>query len=134
MSKLYFVDSNIWLYAAITGNEKSESARVLIESKSIVISTQVINEVSFNLLRKYRYSEDEVETFIREISISCHVHLLTIQTCLVASTIRQRYQLSFWDSMIVAAALESQCVILYSEDMQHNQRIEGKLTICNPFS
>jgi predicted nucleic acid-binding protein len=46
--------------------------------------------------------------------------------------LQSRYQLSFYDSLIVAAALEGGCKTLYSEDLQHGQRIDG-LTIKNPF-
>jgi len=70
MNKRCFIDSNLWIYAAIAdGSEKSERARKLIENEEVVISTQVINEVSFNLLRKYRYTEAEITVFIRQISV-----------------------------------------------------------------
>ncbi len=44
-----------------------------------------------------------------------------------------RYGYSYWDSLIIATALQNDCSILYSEDMQHNQLIEGKLRIINPL-
>ena len=50
-----------------------------------------------------------------------------------ASRIRTAHQFSFWDSLIVAAALEGECSILYSEDMQHQQVVDGRLTILNPL-
>jgi predicted nucleic acid-binding protein len=134
MNEFCFVDSNLWIYAAIADGSKSERARALIENGQIVISTQVINEVSFNLLRKYRYSENEIAVFIRQISATCHVYPVTIATCFTASKLRQCYKLSFWDSMIVAVALDSHCTVLYSEDMQHEQQIEKQLIIRNPFS
>jgi len=134
MTELCFVDSNLWIYAAMNDGSKSERARALIENRQIAISTQVINEVSFNLLRKYHYSESEIAVFIRQISATCHVYPITIATCFTASTLRQHYRFSFWDSMIVAAALESHCTILYSEDMQHEQHVEKQLIILNPFS
>jgi predicted nucleic acid-binding protein len=45
----------------------------------------------------------------------------------------QTYQYSYWDSLIIAAALEANCAILYSEDMQHGQIFNNQLTIVNPF-
>jgi len=135
MNKRCFIDSNLWIYAAMAdGSEKSERARKLIENEEVVISTQVINEVSFNLLRKYHYTEAEITVFIRHISATCQVQHLTVATCLTASNLRQHYRLSFWDSLIVATALDSHCAILYSEDMQKGQRIEDRLIIRNPFS
>jgi predicted nucleic acid-binding protein len=50
-----------------------------------------------------------------------------------AYKIRDKYDFSYWDSLIVASALERGCETLYSEDMQHNQVIENKLTIKNPL-
>jgi predicted nucleic acid-binding protein len=49
------------------------------------------------------------------------------------SRIMDKYQYSFWDSMMLASALENKCTEIYSEDMQHNQTIEDKLRIINPF-
>ncbi len=50
-----------------------------------------------------------------------------------AIALGERYQLSHWDSLIVAAALRANCDTLYSEDMQHGQLIDGRLTVINPF-
>jgi len=51
----------------------------------------------------------------------------------LSNQIRHKYNLSYWDSLIVASALENDCSILYTEDLQHEQVIEGKLKIINPF-
>jgi len=53
---------------------------------------------------------------------------------LKAMEISDRYGYAYWDSLIVATALISDCAILYSEDMQHNQQFEGKIRILNPFT
>jgi predicted nucleic acid-binding protein len=50
-----------------------------------------------------------------------------------AIEVNMRYGYSYWDSLIIATALQNDCSILYSEDMQHNQLIEGKLRIINPL-
>jgi predicted nucleic acid-binding protein len=47
--------------------------------------------------------------------------------------IAAKYGFSFWDSMMVASALNNHCSVLYSEDLQHNQIIEDRLQIINPF-
>ena len=63
MAERVFVDSNLWLYAAMEnedGDEKCVIAKQIIEQNDVMISIQVINEVSFNLLRKYEYTEQEV--------------------------------------------------------------------------
>jgi len=60
----------------------------------------------------------------------CPVNLKTVEK---AWHIRIKYQFSYWDSLIVASALGMNCSVLYTEDLQHNQIIEEKLKIVNPF-
>ena len=55
------------------------------------------------------------------------------ETYKVSSKLRLDYKFSYWDSLIVSSAIESKCSILYSEDMQHNQIINERLKILNPF-
>jgi len=62
----------------------------------------------------------------------CKVHQLSTKICLEASHLRKKYKLSFWDELIVSAAIESNCNILYSEDMQHKMLIQNT-RIINPF-
>ncbi len=59
----------------------------------------------------------------------------TLNTNTLDQTLKivETYGFSFWDSMMVAAALNNHCSILYSEDLQHSQTIEGRLQIINPF-
>ena len=52
---------------------------------------------------------------------------------LYASSIRQDYHFSYWDSLIVVSALRSGCKMLYSEDMQHGLNIYNQLQIVNPL-
>jgi predicted nucleic acid-binding protein len=133
INKKAFIDSNLWLYAATEEqHEKTILAIQIIEQNNIVVSTQVINEVCVNLLKKHRYTEYEIALFIKQITTFCEICYLTPQTCLVASSLRQHYALSFWDSLIVSSALETKCTILFSEDMQHGLCIQH-LQIINPF-
>lgn len=62
-----------------------------------------------------------------------NVQIIQISTLQQAHKIKLKYGFSYWDSLIVASALETNCEQLYSEDMQHKQVIEGRLTILNPF-
>jgi len=55
------------------------------------------------------------------------------QTYYSAYYLRSEYNLSFWDSLVVASALENNCTALYTEDMQHQQIIRNQLTVINPF-
>ena len=131
---LTFVDSNVWLYALIAAQEpaKSELARRMISSTRIV-SVQVINEVCVNLLRKGRRSEDEIAEVIRAFHSRHRVVTQDEGLLLRAVDLRRSNSFSYWDSLIVAAALSAGATVLYSEVMQHGLTVEGSLRIVNPF-
>lgn len=86
-------------------------------------------------MRKYRTSDAEakliVDTGILNIATLSVLNQATYDD---AFNLRQKYLLSFWDSLIVASALENQCTRLYSEDLQHNQLIENTLIVVNPLN
>lgn len=85
------------------------------------------------MLRKADYPEDRLRNLLRALYQHYTVHLLTPEIFIQASELREKYTFSYWDSLIVATALENNYSILYSEDMQHGQIIETSLTITNPF-
>lgn len=130
-----FIDSNIWLYTFIKNQDltKAAQAKTLIQKSSVVVSTQVINEVCVNLVRKTKLPENEIQQLIYSFYRRYRVINLTQDILLQASKLRQRYHFSYWDSVILAAALSANLPVLYSEDMQHNMIVEDKLTIINPF-
>jgi predicted nucleic acid-binding protein len=133
---LCFVDSNIWLYALIRSQDerKHQLANGLLQSVQIVMSAQVVNEVSLNLMRKAKFSEQQVADFIQGCYQTHRVMDLDRALLMRASALRSsRYLFSFWDSLVVAAALEAGANVLISEDMQQGLVVEGVLTIHNPF-
>ena len=139
MREKTFVDSNVWIYL-FTSNEvkKNTFARSFIAENSLnnnilVISYQVLNEVAAVLKIKKKFSEEKVRFVIETMMNLCVVQDFTKSILLKASALRDEHTFSYWDSLIVAAASEAQCNKLTSEDMQHNQFIEGKLRIINPF-
>lgn len=132
-----FTDTNIWFYAFVRGDNpvdarKTEIAKHLLETAP-ELSVQVINELSANLLRKANYPEHRLRNLLHSLYRRYTVHPLTREVFIRASELRERYAFSYWDSLIVATALENTCEFLYSEDMQHGQIIESCLTIQNPF-
>jgi predicted nucleic acid-binding protein len=129
------IDTNIWLYAFLEtqGNEKSAMARSIIRAKDITISTQIINEVCVNLIKKVQISEENIQKLIISFYEKYPVIEITKGILLKASELRGQNKLSFWDSVIVASALYSNIDILYSEDMQDGFMVENKLKIVNPF-
>jgi len=132
---LYFVDTNVWLYAWIVNDDtqKHQIAAEIVQSGNVVVSTQVINETCVNLLRKANLSETQLYDLIVAFYAKYEVVATEAQVLLRASRLRAQYSLSFWDSLIVASAIESGCNVLYTEDMQDGLTVEGQLTIVNPF-
>ncbi len=134
-SQSCFLDTNIWLYAFLkkADREKAKIAHSLVEHQNIVISTQVINEVCVNLIKKSSFSEEKVQQLIEDFYQGCQVIRFDKDILFQASLLRQEYCLSFWDSLIVACACKAEVNILYSEDMQNALIIRRTLTIINPF-
>jgi predicted nucleic acid-binding protein len=132
MKNKCFVDSNIWLYAFMESSIKSTKALEILNTENSMLSTQVINEVCVNLLKKARYSENEIKQTIETIYANYEVAILDKIIILSASFIRENRAIFYWDSLVIASAINNHCSVIYSEDMQHNQVIQN-LTIINPF-
>ncbi len=133
----YFVDSNIWLYSFIeTDIQKSSVARFLVrqdgQDENITLSTQVINEVCVNLIKKANFSENKIRELIISFYNKYNIVEINQEILANASSIREKHRFSFWDSLILASALYSGCAILYSEDMQ-DSFITDSTKIVNPF-
>jgi predicted nucleic acid-binding protein len=136
-----FIDSNIWVYALIESKEEESKRKKIItfleelKNKSrILISVQVLNEFHWVLKRKYRIDEVEIREKVNNGILNIvSVVPLDLKNYKTAYKIRDNYNFSYWDSLIVTSALEKGCETLYSEDMAHNQIIENKLTIKNPL-
>jgi predicted nucleic acid-binding protein len=131
-----WVDTNIWFYALSAGDEaKRIAANHLLDALDHpIINSQVIRELSINLLRKSAYDETAIQDLATSLYRDCHVVPESVGVFLRASELRKQHAFSYWDSLIVAAALEAGCKTIYSEDMQHGQLIDGQLTIVNPFA
>ena len=84
------------------------------------------------MLKKLHFSNKEIEKFIASCYVQYNIIDFSKEIFIKASQIRDKYTISYYDSLILSSAITSQCTILYSEDMQHNQKIET-LTIVNPF-
>jgi predicted nucleic acid-binding protein len=133
---LVFIDSNVFLYAFSDKNHNKQQLayRFLTELvSSIVVSTQVVNEVSVNCLKKLQLNNIQVLAIQQAFYHKYRVQILSEEVVLSATQLRERYQLSYYDSLIVAAALIGGCEILFSEDMQHDLLVEQRLHIINPF-
>ncbi len=141
MTSKSFVDSNIWLYALLEEKvelSKKEKVKTFLErlktESHIIVSVQVLNEFHWVLKRKYQIEEARIrQRVLNDILELSDVVSLDLQTYKDAWRILDKYDIAYWDSIIVASALNSHCEILYSEDMQHDLEIENKLVIKNPL-
>jgi predicted nucleic acid-binding protein len=134
MSDKIFVDTNVIIYLYSSDEpEKQLAAQELILTDSTWISTQVISEFS-NVLRK-RFNQDyqSIREAVTELTKSFQVTVITLDMIYNAFMLAERYQYSYYDSLILAAALKTGCSRLYTEDLQDGQLIDSTLTIKNPF-
>jgi predicted nucleic acid-binding protein len=100
--------------------------------KQTVVSTQILNEF-YRVLLKHSIPDKEIQTKVNAIINDSMVSLIRIETIKNSWKLRERYNFSFWDSLIIASALENNCTNLYTEDLHHSQLISGRLKIVNPF-
>ena len=130
-----FIDTNIIIYAySKTEIEKNKIANELIFSnKYVYISTQVINELINILLKKFKVDLISIENILLELEENFKIINFSLNTQKKAIYIKEKYKFQYYDSLIIATAIENNCSILYTEDMQHNQIIENNLKIINPF-
>ncbi|MFO0322311.1 MAG: PIN domain-containing protein [Bacteroidota bacterium] len=134
MNDKVFLDSNVLVYCYSTSDSSKQIiARNLSAMSNVHISTQVLNETTNVLHKKYHIPWNDLANLITDFESNFILHTLTSSEIKKACIIAKQYGFSFYDSLIIAAALICDCDILYSEDMQHNQIIENKLKIVNPF-
>jgi predicted nucleic acid-binding protein len=135
-----FLDSNIWIYAL--GEQEPqhnfEVALSLLKEHNVYLSIQVVNEVVFNLMVKCGFTEERVTKVVNYFFGDYRDNLIEIESDVILTGIRvsKRYQLRYWDSLIISAALKSGADILYSEDMHDGLIVkmdERKIKIINPF-
>ncbi len=138
-SQQSFIDSNIWLYRFIINPRdtnaipKQQIATTITNYQNILISTQVVNEVCSNLIRKAGFNNAKIQILVEELALNCEILPVSIETLQSAVKLRVQYLLSFWDSLIVASAVLGGASILYSEDMQDGLIVKNTLQIVNPF-
>lgn len=127
-----FFDSSAVLYLLSADTVKADRAEELLAIGG-VISVQVLNEFAAVASRKLGMSGPEIREVLAQIRVVCPVEPISVDTHDRALQVAERYRLSTYDALIIAAALMAGCKTLYSEDMQDGQVIERQLTIRNPF-
>ncbi len=144
MKDKHFFDTNIFIYSLLEAeNErdkaKNEIALSLIEQEDIeiIISNQVLNEVSNILLKKSDFTKNQIVETLQWMLDTLTLVNFSPNITLNAVDIVERYQFSFYDSLIISSAIAANCDYLITEDLQDNQIITystRQLKVINPFT
>jgi predicted nucleic acid-binding protein len=126
-----FLDTNVLLYLLSEDIAKANRAEELVAAGA-VISVQVLNEFAAVASRKLAMEFGEIRESLTTVRAVCTVKPVEIGTHELGLDLAERYRFSVYDALIVAAALQAGCTVLYTEDLHHDQKI-GRLSIRNPF-
>jgi predicted nucleic acid-binding protein len=135
----FFLDTNIFVYcfngdAAGKRNRALQLVREAVSTRRGIVSYQVVQEFFNVALRRFMQpiSHAEAEQYLGTVFrplLAVHSSLALYQQALAIS---QRYQFNWFDALIVTAAQIAECRLLYTEDLQHGQELEG-VRVENPF-
>lgn len=134
MKDKVFFDTNIVIY--LYSEDETDKRNIildLIPAYDVIISTQVINEMSCVFNRKMNIDWASIEKVKGELSLLFDIKIIDLATITMAYKIADIYGYNYFDSLMLSSVLENKCKIIYSEDLHHNQLIENKLYIKNPF-
>ncbi|WP_167772808.1 PIN domain-containing protein [Ramlibacter humi] len=133
---MIFADSNILVYAVDRREpvKRPIAQRLLREpsaSRTLVLSTQVLQEFYTTVLRKRMLTQQEAAAAVLDLSAN-EIVTITPELVLRAIDLHQQHSMHYWDAVIVLSAAQAGCSTVYSEDMQHGRTIAG-VEIVNPF-
>lgn len=132
IAESFFIDTNVILYLLSADDSKAGRAESLLKQGGHV-SVQVLNEFASVARRKAGLSWREIHDVLAAVRHFCTVHPLTEATHQQGLLLAEQKQLSLYDAMIAAAAMQAGCTVLYSEDFQHGMLLGGSLVVTNPF-
>jgi predicted nucleic acid-binding protein len=127
-----FFDTSVLFYLLSSDARRADRVEALLAKRG-VISAQVLNEFAAVALRKLALPLHEIREILGTVRAVCTVEPVTADTHDRGIEVCERYKFSFYDSVLVAAALLAGSKVLYSEDLQHGQVIDRQLRIVNPF-
>jgi len=127
-----FVDTNVVIYAFTDDLRAASAERILADG--VELSVQVLNEFANVARRKLGFDWKDVGKALDAVgALARKIHPVNLETHSTALELAQRFGFSFYDALTVSAALLARSEILYSEDMQDDLVVEGRLRIVNPF-
>jgi predicted nucleic acid-binding protein len=130
-----FFDTNIFIYL-YANNEPAKqkiSKAIIDNAKECIINTQILNEINNVLIRKWQMPSDAVKAVQNDVRSIAKLEYITEDIIDKAVDLHYRYGFSYCDCLMLASVLDSDCEIIYTEDMNDQQVIDGILKICNPF-
>jgi predicted nucleic acid-binding protein len=136
MTAPVFVDSNVFLYALDKADLEKQQAALkwraeLWKSRRGRVSFQVLGEFYVNAIRILPTARDEARAEVRDL-LAWRPVVTDAKLLEQGWKIQDRYQFSYWDALIVAAAKTSSCGYLLTEDLQAGQNLDG-VEVVNPF-
>lgn len=129
-----FADSNVVLYAFGKDSDARKAVAFELLAAKPCISTQVLNEVLNVLYRKFAFSHKQAQDVFEFLTSNLPVLPVGLPEIASGLDIKRKTGYSYWDSLIIATALNGGCNSLYTEDLSHGQKLEKHLTIINPFA
>lgn len=138
MKDKFFLDTNILIYSFAD----VKSLKRTISEKLIKQALSGEGYISFQIIQEFlNVSTRKFENKMNSVEASKYISMVLFPMCKIlpseklyihALEIQERWKFSFYDSLVIASAIQANCVLLYSEDLQHNQQV-NKLKIINPY-
>ena len=133
MTTNFALDTNVLLYLYDSSDQAKRHVSESIIALNPIISTQVVSEFINVTKRLMKLPKKEVLFKCNRVFDRCQIVSVDQDILEHSYYILKKYDFQIFDSIIISSTLAAGCNTLYSEDLQHNQLIEGKLNIINPF-
>ncbi len=137
MTDRVFIDTNILVYSFLDNEQEKHNKAVKflaeLRGKKVFISTQVLSEL-YSALNKNNLTHNQIETCIYQLRETFNISVIFFETIEKCFEIKRKYGFSYWDSLIISAAIDCNCSLIFSEDLQDNQLIDNKIRIVNPLN
>ncbi len=133
MSERVAVDTNVAIHLHDVQDPARQATAQQVMAQAPVVSAQVVSEYLNVLQRRLRVEKKVALAMAQEVFGQCEIAPVTHTTLANAARLLARYDFQLFDAIVVANALETGCTVLYSADFQHQQLIDGRLRLVNPF-
>ena len=133
MNKRVAIDTNMLIYALDTAYPTQKQLSENIINEYPFICSQNISEFANVCLRKFKFEKQVTIEIINKLLKKCILSSCKSSTYLLVERLIKQYQFQLFDAIIVASAIESECEVLYSEDLHNGLLVDNQLLIQNPF-